>query len=158
MPWSLFSPMSQALSRPATSDYSSDSSRRESNCEDQTARIGLLRTFRPANRFYNAQMRSKRHKVRGHRAIAQFCGVGRVVDDRYSARVSSSDCSRKAIVCQLELLNGGFRFQFAMARNGSIGCVRSSAWMPVVVVDILKHTADSLLQRVLLPVGSYHLI
>jgi len=50
--------------------------------------------------------------VRGHRAIAQFPGAGRVVDDRYSA----SDCSRKAIVCQLELLNGGFRFHVVNTR------------------------------------------
>ena len=47
--------------------------------------------------------------MRGHRVIAQFSRVGGIVDDRYSVRVSSSDCSRKAIVCQVKLLNGGFR-------------------------------------------------
>ena len=45
-------------------------------------------------------MRLKRHKVRGHRAIAPFCRVGGIVDDRYSARVRSSDCLRKVIVRQ----------------------------------------------------------
>jgi len=39
----------------------------------------------------------------------QFSDLGRIVDDRYPARVSSSDRSRKAIVCRVELLNGGFR-------------------------------------------------
>src|SRR5271165_2437111 len=42
------------------------------------------------------EMRSKWDKVRGHPAIAQFSGVDRIVDDRYSARVSSCDCSRKS--------------------------------------------------------------
>jgi hypothetical protein len=54
------------------------------------------------------EMRSKRIKVRGHRAITQFFGVGRIVDDRYSARVSSSDRSRKAIVCRLNSLTEVF--------------------------------------------------
>src|SRR5271165_4038044 len=62
-------------------------------CKDQTARIWLLRTFRSANGFYNAR---NAFKVRGHPAIAQFSGVDRIVDDRYSARVSSCDCSRKS--------------------------------------------------------------
>ena len=54
-------------------------------------------------------MRSKRHKVRGHRAIAQFSGVGGIVGDPYSVRVSSSCHSKKAIVRRIGLLNGGFR-------------------------------------------------
>jgi hypothetical protein len=54
-------------------------------------------------------MHSKRRKVRGHRTIALFSGAGRIVDDRYLTRVSSSDRSGKAIVCRVELLNGGFR-------------------------------------------------
>ena|ERR1700693_128556 len=62
------------------------------------------------------QMRSKRRKVRGHRAIAPFSDVGRIIDDRYPASVSSS-CSGKAIVCRVELLNGGFRAAAASTRS-----------------------------------------
>src|SRR5207244_4206915 len=58
----------------------------------------------------------KRHKVRGHRAIAQFSGADKIIDGRYSARVSSCDRSRKAIVCRVELLNGGFRAVVASTR------------------------------------------
>jgi hypothetical protein len=43
--------------------------------------VRLLRIFRSENRFHNVQLRSKRRKVRGHRAIAPFSDVGRIVDD-----------------------------------------------------------------------------
>jgi len=62
----------------------------------------LLRTFLQTGSIA-LQMRSKRRKVRGHQAIAPFSGVGWIVDDRYPARVSSSDGSGNAIVCRVEL-------------------------------------------------------
>jgi hypothetical protein len=89
---------------------------RRSNCAES-----VLRTFRSAKGSITLQIRSKRRKVRGHRAIAPFSGVGRIVDDRYPARVSSSDRSGKAIVCRVELLNGGFRAAVAITRLGGAG-------------------------------------
>src|SRR5271166_336083 len=44
------------------------------------------------------QMRSKRRKVRGHRAIAPFSDVGRIIDDRYPASVSSSSREKRSFV------------------------------------------------------------
>src|SRR5258708_40252219 len=63
----------------------------------------------PQTRSITLGMRSKRPKVHGHRAIAQFSGVGGIVGDPYSVRVSSSGHSKKVIVRRIGLLNGGFR-------------------------------------------------
>ena len=68
-----------------------------------------------------------------------------VVDDRYSARVSSSDCSRKAIVCQLELLNGGFRFHVVNTRNPDDFHLRFGLWGLTMTFDTIHYVGSLLL-------------
>ena len=95
----------------------------------------------PQTRSITLGMRSKRPKVRGHRAIAQFSAWVGIVGDPYSVRVSSSCHSKKAIVRRIGLLNGGFRpvvvstrFMFYIS-DGVLGTmerrVRLSAWICV---------------------------
>src|SRR6202011_4960020 len=59
---------------------------RSSNCAESG--YCALSDLQTGSITITPEMRSKRHKVRGHRAIAQFSGEDRVVDDRYSASVS----------------------------------------------------------------------
>jgi hypothetical protein len=58
------------------------------------------------------QMRSKRCKVRGHRAIAPFSGVGRIV----LTGTLRGEFTPLGKSDRVELLNGGFRATVASTR------------------------------------------
>jgi hypothetical protein len=83
----------------------------------------------PQTRSITLGMRSKRPKVPGHRAIAQFSGVGGIVGDPYSVRVSSSCHSKKAIVRRIGLLNGGFRPVVVSTRSADLRRNVKLAWL-----------------------------